>query len=265
MIATGLPVVYYKTIRFSHDLTGVHMGPLQLDASSLGINLDDAQVEMFRLYHQELALWNNHFNLTAVIEWDKVQTRHILDSLTASIAIPQNVLEGGTAIDVGSGGGFPGLPLKIAFPNLHVTLLDSNAKKTSFLRHVSQTLGLRNVFILTGRAEELAHQSNLRESFDLVLSRAVTRLPVLAELTLPFCNIGGSAILHKGPNVDDEVSDARFAINSFGGTVKELLNTYMKESNRRATLVVLEKLRITPPRYPRRSGIPAKRPLTGPI
>lgn len=264
-MATRLPVVYHKPISVWHDLTGVYMDPLQLNASSLGIRLDDVQIEMFRIYHQELVLWNDHINLTALTEWNTVQTRHILDSLTATTAVPQNILEGGEAIDVGSGGGFPGLAIKIAFPNLHVTLLDSNAKKTSFLRHMSHTLGLKDVFILTGRAEELAHKPDLRENFDLVLSRAVARLPVLAELTLPFCNIGGSVILHKGPNADNEVSDARFAINSVGGTVKKLLNVQMEESNRRAMLVVLEKLRSTPPRYPRRSGIPAKRPLTDPI
>ena len=240
------------------------MDPLQLNASSLGIRLDDAQIEMFRIYHQELVLWNNHINLTAVTEWNTVQTRHVFDSLTATTAIPQNVLHGGEAIDVGSGAGFPGLAIKIAFPNLRITLLDSNAKKTSFLRHVSHILDLKDVYILTGRAEELAHKSVLRENFDFVLSRAVAKLPVLAELTLPFCNIGGSVILHKGPNADVEVSDARFAINSFGGTVKELLNIQMEESNRHAVLVVLKKLRSTPPRYPRRPGIPAKRPLTNP-
>lgn len=167
------------------------MDLLKTGAAALGVRLDDSQVDQFRLYHRELVSWNTRVNLTAVTEWDKVRTRHVLDSLSAAAVIPTEVLDGGTAVDVGSGAGFPGLALKIAFPDLRMTLIDSTSKKTAFLQHVSGQLGLDGVVVLTGRAEELGHRPDLRESFDLVLSRAVARLPVLAELTLPFCKVGG--------------------------------------------------------------------------
>ena len=239
------------------------MGPLKSGAAALGVSLDDSQVEQFRLYHRELVSWNSRTNLTAVIEWSEVRTRHVLDSLSAAAAIPEDILRGGVAVDVGSGAGFPGLALKIAFPDLDVTLIDSTSKKTAFLRHVSRQLGLDGVVVLTGRAEDLAHRSDLREGFDIVLSRAVARLPVLAELTLPFCRVGGLTVLHKGAGARDEVADARFAIDSLGAAVKEVRVVRVEGGSRRAMLVVLDKLRATLPHYPRRPGIPAKRPITG--
>ena len=234
---------------------------LTAGAAALGICLTAEQKQQFRRYYEEMVDWNTRMNLTSVTDCRDVQTRHFVDSLAASLAIPRNVLDSGRFADVGSGAGFPGMPLKIAFPSLEATLIESTGKKARYLLHLRDALGLRDVEIRTGRAEALAHDPGLRERFDFVLSRAVARLAVLAELTLPFCRVGGTAILHKKPHVGDEIEEARTAIDTLGGTLREVKEFAVHGLCEHKALVVLEKARPTPERYPRRPGIPSKRPL----
>ncbi len=226
-------------------------------AAAFGINLDAAQTEQFDLYYRELVDWNQRINLTTITEREQVETRHFLNSLAVHTALPAGTLSGGArVIDIGSGGGFPGLPLRIAFPQIRLTLAESAGKRAAFLRHVIEAIGLSSVEVRSGRAEDLGREPQLREGFDVVLARAVAKLPVLAELMLPFCRVGGLAVAHKGSDVANEVQDAQHAIHETGGTLGEVRPVGLTTS-----LVVIEKVSGTPDRFPRRPGIPAKRPL----
>ena len=230
-------------------------------AARLSIDLDGEQVEQFRSYYDELISWNEKVNLTAVTGWEEVQERHFLDSLAVASALPEAVLGGsGRLLDVGSGAGFPGLPLKIGYPRIGVTLLEATAKKASFLRHVVDKLGLEGVEVVTGRAEEEAHEPEMRERYGAVVSRAVARLDVLAELCLSFCAVGGVMIAQKGQKVEEEFREARNAIETMGGG-GDARGMLVRSPVGIGTLVVIEKRRSTPPSYPRRPGIPSKRPL----
>lgn len=230
-------------------------------AARLGIDLDGGQVEQFRSYYDELTAWNENVNLTTVTGWEEVQERHFLDSLAGASALPATVLDGShRLLDVGSGAGFPGLPLKIAYPRIDVTLLEATAKKTGFLRHVVDRLRLEGLEVVTGRAEEEAHRPEMRERFGAVVSRAVARLDVLAELCLPFCAVGGVMIALKGRKVEEELRQARNAIEAMGGRADDR-GMLVESPVGIGTLVVIEKRRSTPPSYPRRPGIPSKRPL----
>ena len=234
---------------------------LKAGAAALGVHLSLAQLEQFQRYYEELADWNTRVNLTSVSGLDNVQTTLFLDSLTVSVAIPEDLLESGRFVDVGSGGGFPGIPLKIAFPRSRATLIDSTGKKTAFLVYLKEVLGLSDVDVHTGRAETLAHDPILRETFDLVLIRGVAKMPVLAELTLPFCRTGGIVIAQKKVGIEEEIKQAERAIETMGGELKEVREVPVKELGGARGLVVLEKIGPTPERYPRRPGMPAKRPL----
>ena len=230
-------------------------------ATRLGIDLSGEQVDLFRTYYNELAMWNETVNLTAVTGREEVQTRHFLDSLGVASALSANVLDGtDKLLDVGTGAGFPGLPLKIAYPRIDLTLLEATAKKTAFLSHVVDKLGLKGVAVVTGRAEEEGHRPEMREQFRAVVSRAVARLDVLAELCLPFCEEGGVMVAQKGPQVEQELGQARIAIETLGGCAddRDMLVTSQAGVG---TLVVIRKVRATPASYPRRPGIPSKRPL----
>ncbi len=243
----------------SQGCVGLTAQLLVKGASALGIHLGSAQADQFRRYYAELLHWNRRVNLTAIVEWEDVQTRLFLDSLAVSAVLPDTTLRSGARmLDVGTGAGVPGLPLKIAFTSMSLTLLDATAKKTAFLTHVTHLLGLDDVEVLTGRAEDLARDPRLRERFDVVLARAVGKLPVLAELTLPFCRPGGVVVAVKGANVDDEVQQAENAIEALAGRLRE---TRRVAAAGGTAFVVLEKIGPTPERYPRRPGIPAKRPL----
>jgi 16S rRNA (guanine527-N7)-methyltransferase len=230
-------------------------------AAGLGIHLTGAQLDQFRRYHQVLADWNSRVNLTSVTGIEEVQTTLFLDSLTVTQAIPAGQLAGGRFVDVGSGGGFPGVPLQIAFPGLRTTLIDSTAKKTAFLSELCQELGLDNVEVLTGRAETLAHDPELRESFDIVLARAIAGMAALAELTLPFCRTGGLVVAQKSQGVHEEVDRAARAVETVGGRVHALKDVTIPELTKPRCLVVLEKTGPAPSKYPRRPGMPEKRPL----
>ncbi len=229
-------------------------------ARRLGIVLTPAQIATFSRYRRELLDWNTRTNLTAITLPDEVKVKHFLDSLSFVLALPDGPRAGMRVLDIGSGGGFPGVPLRIACPGIRLTLLESARKKTDFLRHLVSTLGLPDVEVVTDRAETRAHDPAYREQFDLVLARAVAETAELAELALPFCAIGGVAVLGKLSDTVAEVERAAKAIAMTGGRLLRVLPVELPGLSGR-TLIVLEKERPTPPAYPRRPGMPHKRPL----
>ena len=230
-------------------------------AASLGVPLSAAQLDAFRRYHLELADANRRVNLTSVVDWERAQSAHYLDSLSVLPAIPRELRSGCRLADVGSGAGFPGLPLHIANPAIQVTLVEATGKKAAFLRALRETLELAGVDVLSCRAETLGRDPSARESFDVVTARGVAKLRTLAELTLPLCRLGGVVIAHKGPGAEEEAADAENAVRELGGAVREVRWVDVPGLDREHALVVLDKLSPTPPRYPRRPGIPRKRPL----
>ena len=229
-------------------------------AAALSIPLDDAQAAQFRRYRDELAAWNRRVNLTAVTDPDEVVAKHFLDSLSVAAAVSDGERAHGLRLlDLGSGAGFPGIPLKIAFPQWRVALLEATGKKAAFLEHVIGALALEGASVVTGRAETVAHDSEHRECYDVVVSRAVAPMRVLAELCMPFCRTGGTFVAQKSAGADDEVSAARQAIETMGGRLA--CKQEVSYDGGEGLLVVVEKSAWTPSRYPRRPGIPAKRPL----
>jgi len=238
------------------------MDILQTGSRKLGLTLSLEQLEQFSVYYQELLDWNRRLNLTAITDCKEVQVKHFLDSLTVSL-VCREVLERSETrvIDDGTGAGIPGVPLKIVFPDIKLTLLDATAKKATFLLHLIEKLALNNVDIVVGRAEEIAHLSQYREQFDIVLSRAVAALPTLVELTLPFCAIGGFVIAQKKGEIESEISRAGKAISTLGGNLREVKKIDLVEFPDERYLVVIDKVAPTLTKYPRRPGIPAKRPI----
>ena len=225
------------------------------------LGLGEEKEILFQRYFQEMVEWNRVVNLTAIVDPNEVSAKHFLDSLSVARVIPDEALAGGSLVDVGSGAGFPGLPLKIAWPSLNVTLVDSVGKKAAFLRHVVDTLGLEGVEVEVGRAEALAHEERLRERFDVVASRAVAKMAELAELTLPFCKPGGIVVAQKKAGIEDELREAERAIALLGGALERIEAVDDVAPDDPRWLVVLRKVAPSPSRYPRRPGIPAKRPL----
>ena len=238
------------------------MEKLESGAGKLGLHLSPKQVEQFDIYYHELIDWNQRINLTRITELAEVQVKHFLDSLTVTLALkPPLNTSPITCIDIGSGAGLPGIPLKIVLPDLKLTLLEATAKKADFLRHVTGKLGLDNVEVVVGRAEEVAHEAKYRERFALALSRGVAPLPTLAELTLPFCAVGGSFISQKKGAIEPEIGQAEKAINLLGGKLREVKKIDLKEFTDERYLVMIDKVSPTPEKYPRRAGVPKKRPI----
>ncbi|MFC1993442.1 16S rRNA (guanine(527)-N(7))-methyltransferase RsmG [Chloroflexota bacterium] len=256
--------VLYETLlrlRQRHDIITT-MEKLIAGVKKLGLELTLRQLEQFRIYYQELMDWNKRVNLTAITDHEDVQIKHFLDSISVTLAFKPPLANADLhLIDVGSGAGLPGIPLKILFPNIKLALLEATAKKGTFLQHIRNTLGLDDIEIIVGRAEEVAHQTQYRERFDIALSRAVATLPVLVELALPFCTTGGSFITQKKGAIDKEISQAAKAINLLGGNLREVKKVELEELADERWLVVIDKVSPTPPQYPRRPGIPAKRPI----
>jgi len=234
---------------------------LHTGVSGLGIQLTERQLEQFERYYQELLDWNRRTNLTTIVEYREVQTKHFLDSLSVALAVPTALLSRASLVDVGAGAGFPGIPLKIAFPGMHLVLVESVAKKAAFLHHLVEVLGLGGVEVYTARAEELAHRSGLRERFDLATGRGVAEMAALAELTLPFCHLGGLVVAHKKGDVAQELARASRALETLGGRLKRVVPVALEGLEDGRVLVVVEKVAPTPPGFPRRPGMPQKRPL----
>ena len=238
------------------------MQNLNSGATKLGLQLNPEQLEQFDIYYRELVDWNRRVNLTAITDYQGVQINHFLDALTATLGWqPPPGDAQSRLIDVGTGAGVPGIPLKVLFPNIGLVLLEATARKAAFLHHLKDKLGLDSVEIVVGRAEEVAHLSQYRERFDVVVSRAVAPLPTLVELTLPFCAIGGTLIAHKKGDIDLEVSQATRAITTLGGNLREVKRVDLEEFPDQRQLIIIDKVSPTPRQYPRRPGIPAKRPL----
>lgn len=221
-------------------------------------------LEQFELYYRELAEWNRRANLTAIAGYEGAQVRHFLDSLTVCLpyreeaeGLPRTI----RVVDVGSGAGFPGLPLKLAFPDLELHLIESVGKKTAFLEHLSIALGLDSVTIHTGRAEALAREMELRDSFDLALMRGVARLSLLLEYALPFCRVGGKTVALKHGGLETELAEAKIALSELRGRNAGVFPVSLPGLTDNRVVVAFEKVAPTPERYPRRVGIPAKRPL----
>ncbi|MEE8637698.1 MAG: 16S rRNA (guanine(527)-N(7))-methyltransferase RsmG [Candidatus Margulisiibacteriota bacterium] len=211
---------------------------------------------MFDLYLKELLAWNKKFNLTAITDPEEIRIKHFEDSLTILQTIK---LTNQSVIDVGTGAGFPGIPLKIVCPELKLTLLEATQKKVEFLKHIVSVLNLQDVEIFWERAEEIV--KNKRESFDIALSRAVAKLNVLCEYCLPLVKIGGMFIAYKEKEIEKEVEESKNAIHILGGKIKEIKKVKLPNSDIIRSLVIIEKISPTPPRFPRRAGMAKKKPL----
>lgn len=211
------------------------------------------QLEQFERYYELLIYYNDKFNITAITEKEEVYKKHFIDSILGS-----EKLCGKTLLDVGSGGGFPALPLKIVNPNIELTMLEATGKKCEFLREVAKELNLDNVSVINGRAEDYAKNINFRQQFDTVTARAVARLNVLCEYCMPFVKVGGKFLSYKGDGAD-EIKQAHNAINILGGKITEIYEYDFYDAKR--TLISIEKVKDTDIKYPRANGVIRKRPL----
>ncbi len=225
----------------------------------LGLRLEAEQIEAFRWYAAELLRWNEKQNLTAITDPQGIEVRHFLDSLTCQLAWEGERVT--RVVDVGTGAGFPGIPLKIVCPWLQMTLIEATGKKAAFCRHVVNHLGLEGVQVLHARAETVAHQEDHRERYDLALARAVAPMQALVEYLLPFLRVGGLAVAQKGETGPAEAQAAEPALRILGGAVERLIPLQLPGVVETRYLVRVRKLAATPARYPRRPGMPVKRPL----
>lgn len=228
-------------------------------AQSFGLQISPTQLQALQKYADLLAVWNQKFNLTAITDPDEIRLKHFLDSLSCQLVLDK--LTPTSLIDVGTGAGFPGLPLKLLHPEMALTLVESVAKKTQFLEQVVQDLGLDGVEILNQRAEETGQDSAHRQKYDWAAARAVAGLPTLAEYLLPLVHVGGYMLAQKGESAPQEVEQARATLETLGGEMDELLEVRLPGIDEKRYLVVVKKVKDTPDKYPRRVGIPAKRPI----
>lgn len=229
------------------------------DLEVLGIKLNEKQIKQFLTYYEMLVEWNSFMNLTAITEFEDVMKKHFIDSISLikayDISKPVNV------IDVGTGAGFPGLALKIAYPNLKITLLDSLNKRIQFLNEVIQKLQLEEITTIHGRAEDYSKREEYREKFDLCVSRAVANLSTLSEYCLPYVKKGGYFVSYKSEKVSEEIIIAENAIKILGGIIDRQVEFYLPKSDIYRNLFVIKKVENTPKKYPRKAGLPSKEPL----
>lgn len=236
-----------------------HTEQFEKDLLEWDIVLTDRQQEQFLLYYEMLLEWNQVMNLTAITEYEEVMKKHFTDSL--SLVKAMELTGSLTLIDVGSGAGFPAVPLKIVFPNLKVTLLDSLNKRIRFLQALTEKLGLTGIEALHGRAEDLAKQKNMREQFDVCVSRAVANMTVLSEYCLPFVKVGGKFAAYKSEKSEEEIAEAEDAIERLGGKVERQVKMYLPHSDIFRNIFIIGKVRETPKEFPRKAGTAAKEPL----
>lgn len=227
--------------------------------AELGIELSNFQLNQFMRFYELLLEWNSFMNLTAITEFDEVCTKHFLDSLSLCKAI--DCTKDFSMIDVGTGAGFPGIPLKIAFPNVKLTLLDSLGKRVKFLNEVIHQLDLKETDAIHGRAEDFAKPDLLRERFDVCVSRAVANLSSLSEYCIPYVKVGGFFISYKSEKIVEEMAVARKAVDLLGGAFQEQVEFVLPNSDIYRNLVVIKKVKDTPKKYPRKAGLPTKEPL----
>ncbi|HEU4744566.1 MAG TPA: 16S rRNA (guanine(527)-N(7))-methyltransferase RsmG [Anaerolineales bacterium] len=236
------------------------METLARDAQALfNIHLSGRQVMALLTYEKELLEWNQKFNLTAIRDAESIRTKHFLDSFSCVLAwkaSPPNQL-----IDVGTGAGFPGIPVKILYPNLKLTLVESVGKKAMFCQHMVRVLGLEQVEVIQARAEDLGQDPGHREKYDWAIARAVANLNVLSEYLIPLAKVGGAVLAQKGESGPAEAQSAEEAMKLLGGKLKQLIPVTLPGVADERYLVIVEKVAATPPRYPRKPGIPMKQPL----
>jgi len=237
------------------------MGLLKAGAAQLSVALSEEQLGQFETYFQELADWNQRANLTAIIEYEDVQVKHFLDSLTICLTAREHLAGPVRVMDVGAGAGLPGLALKLAFPDIKLALVESAKKKAAFLHHIVEKLGLEDVSIYTGRAEELAREKDLRDAFDLVAVRSLAKLPLLLEFSLPFCKPGGRLVALKHGGDWSEQESAANALSELGGHIEKVSTVLLEGLTDDRIVISIVKTGPTPSRYPRAVGIPGKRPL----
>jgi len=225
--------------------------------STNNINLTDKQIKQFYDYMQLLLEWNEKINLTAITEVDDIILKHFLDSVTINSWISEN----SKIIDVGTGAGFPGIPIHILYDNIETCLLDSLNKRILFLQDVINKLGLNNIKAIHGRAEEKAQEKSYREKYDIVVSRAVAPLNILSEYCLPFAKKNGKFICMKGPNTEKEIKEAERAINILGGKIEEIKEITIGKDSLKRNIICIKKEKETPKAYPRKAGKPSKEPI----
>lgn len=242
----------------NYDLTSFEKGLEQLS-----ITLSGEQKQQFLTYYEYLVEKNKVMNLTAITEYEEVITKHFLDSLAVvkTSCFKPEKLAGKRLIDIGTGAGFPGIPLKIAFPELEILLLDSLNKRINFLNEVTEMLGLTKINTVHGRAEDYAKQKVYRESFDFCVSRAVANLSTLSEYCIPFVKQGGCFISYKSGSVDQELIQAEKAVKILGGQREEVVRFSLADTDMDRSFVVIRKAKPTPKKYPRKAGLPSKEPL----
>lgn len=224
-----------------------------------GICLTDRQVAALSTYERELLEWNRRLNLTAIRDVEGIRTKHFLDSFSCVLAWKDNPPR--CLVDVGSGAGFPGIPLKIIYPSMHLTIIESIGKKARFCQHIVEQLGLERVEVLAARAEEVGHWPAHRERYDWAVARAVANLPVLAEYLLPLVRVGGRMLAQKGEHALVEVHQAQRAFKILGGEVRSVIPVLLPGVVEEHYLVLVEKVAAIPPPYPRRTGVPIRKPL----
>ena len=232
---------------------------LKSGAASVGVDLNDKQIQQFIKYHEILVEWNSFMNLTGMTEYEEVVQKHFVDSLVLCKAIDVNQIE--SLIDIGTGAGFPGIPLKIAYPHLKVTLLDSLQKRIKFLDEVIMQLGLTEVETIHGRAEDFAKPSMKRESYDVCVSRAVANLASLSEYCLPYVKVDGYFVPYKSGKIDEELSESKKAVFVLGGKIEDEVKFNLPDSDISRSLIKIKKISSTPKKYPRKSGLATKEPI----
>lgn len=232
---------------------------LKEDVFTFGIELSEKQVHQFIKYYELLVEWNSFMNLTAITDFDAVCTKHFIDSISLCKVI--DCTKEYCVIDIGTGAGFPGIPLKIVFPNLKITLLDSLGKRVNFLNAVITELGLQEIEAIHGRAEDFAKTGVLRETFDICVSRAVANLSILSEYCLPYVKVGGYFISYKSEKITEEIQMAQNAIQILGGEVSVKKVFLLPNSDIYRNLLMIKKVQNTPKKYPRKAGLPSKEPL----
>lgn len=232
---------------------------LKEDALTFGIELNEEQLYQFIKYYELLVEWNSFMNLTAITEFEDVCTKHFIDSISLCKAV--DCTKEYHVIDIGTGAGFPGIPLKIVFPNLRITLLDSLGKRVNFLNTVITELGLQEIEAIHGRAEDFAKTGVLRETFDICVSRAVANLSILSEYCLPYVKVGGYFISYKSEKVTEEIQIAQNAIQILGGEISDKKVFLLPNSDIYRNLLMIKKVQNTPKKYPRKAGLPSKEPL----